>query len=78
MSKTETFDELLMDKTIEEPNITLKKPEDSGVYYIRTSAIDSEGYEGDFSVPQSFEIEKKLPYAPLGLMLTIILEILLL
>ncbi|MFC1825126.1 FecR domain-containing protein [Thermodesulfobacteriota bacterium] len=78
MSKKETFDELILDKVIDEPNITLQKPEEPGVYYLRTSAIDSEGYEGAFSVPQSFEIEKKFPYVPMGVLLTIILGILLL
>jgi hypothetical protein len=49
-----------------------------GTYYIRTSAIDSHGYEGDFSEPQSFEVQAKYPYLPAGIMVLIILAIIVL
>jgi len=38
-------------------------PEEPGVYQVRASTIDSDGFEGDFSPPQTFEIKRKWPYA---------------
>ncbi len=62
LARDVNFTEILMDTTVQEPEITIQKSEESGTYYVRTSGIDSEGYEGDFSRPQSFEI-KGTPYA---------------
>ena len=41
-----------------------KKP---GTYYVRTSSVDSGGYEGSFSSPQSFEIKRGFFLEFLGL-----------
>ena len=70
MAKDKTFDEIVVDKKLDDAAITLQKPKDAGTYYVRTSAIDSEGYEGSFSLPQSFEIEEKFPYAAFGLFMS--------
>ena len=58
MAKDQAFKEVLIDEKLTKPEITFAKPSDAGTYYIRTSAIDTHGYEGDFSEPQSFEVQK--------------------
>ena len=57
VSSREDFDELLVDEVVSESEMTIKKPEDSGTYYVRTSGVDSEGYEGAFSKPQTFKVK---------------------
>ena len=54
MAKDEKFETVLTDEKLAEPEITLDKPHESGTYYVRTSAIDADGYEGEFSEPQTF------------------------
>jgi len=58
MARDAEFKDMMMDSKLEKPEITIQKPEKRGTYYVRTSGIDSEGYEGDFSLPQSFEVAK--------------------
>jgi hypothetical protein len=67
MSGQETFSSVLIDDHITKAGITLQKPKKPGVYYVRTSSIDSTGYEGRFSEPQSFEIKRGLFLEFLGL-----------
>ena len=78
MSKDQAFKEVLRDEKLTKPEITFEKPGEVGTYYVRTSAIDAEGYEGDFSEPQSFEVKGKYPYLPAGIMVLIILAIIVL
>ncbi len=66
MAKDLEFKEILIDKKLDKPEIIVEKPKDSGIYYVRTSSIDSKGREGNFSPPQSFEVEKKFLYGLLG------------
>lgn len=58
MSSDEAFSTTLVDEHIKEAEITIKTPKKPGIYYVRTSSIDSSGYEGSFSAPQSFEIKR--------------------
>jgi|WetSurSiteA1Bulk_404760.scaffolds.fasta_scaffold00133_14 hypothetical protein len=60
MSGEETFSSVLIDDHITKAGKTLQKPQKPGIYYVRTSSIDSTGYEGSFSEPQSFEIKRGL------------------
>ncbi|HPP06535.1 MAG TPA: FecR domain-containing protein, partial [Syntrophorhabdaceae bacterium] len=62
MAKDEAFKEIMLDTKLEKSEITIKKPEEPGIYYVRTSSIDKKGREGNFSPPQSFEIEKGFPF----------------
>ena len=79
MAKDNTFNEIIIDRTLDDAEVTLQKPKKAGSYYIRTSAIDSEGYEGSFSVPQSFEIKEEFSYIALGgVIITTVLILLLL
>jgi hypothetical protein len=79
MAKDPEFKTPLLDQKVAEPTIKFEKPTDSGTYYIRTSSIDSEGYEGSFSKPQSFEIKQSLlgPALGVGTIITILLLFLL-
>ncbi len=78
MAKDKAFQDVVIDESLTKPEKTFEKPSDPGTYYIRTSAIDSEGYEGDFSEPQTFEVPKKFPYGPVGIIIGVIVAIILL
>ncbi|OHE59160.1 MAG: hypothetical protein A2Z47_06425 [Thermodesulfovibrio sp. RBG_19FT_COMBO_42_12] len=67
MSGDEKFSSVLVDDHIDKAGITLQKPDKAGMYYVRTSSIDSKGYEGSFSEPQSFEIKRGLFLEFLGI-----------
>ncbi len=67
MARDREFKKIIIDENLEKPEITLERPEEGGTYYVRTSAMDSEGYEGDFSLPQSFEIQPEIRYEALGI-----------
>ena len=60
MAKDKEFREILVDQRINQSSVLIPKPK-PGVYYVRTSSIDSKGYEGEFSKPQSFEIKPPSP-----------------
>jgi hypothetical protein len=66
MAKDPSFREVLVDQKVNTASVNLDRPKEPGVYYVRTSAMDSEGYEGGFSSPQSFEIERRFPFEILG------------
>ena len=78
MAKDQAFKEVLIDEKLTKPEIAFEKPSDVGTYYIRTSAIDTQGYEGDFSEPQSFEVISKYLYLPAGMVVLIFLAAILL
>ena len=76
MAKDTLFTKILIDKNTKQASITFDKPEDGGIYHVRIKAIDSEGYEGEFSPAQTFEIEK-FPYIEAGVIATWLLGALL-
>jgi hypothetical protein len=61
------FTDIVLDKQTEHPEITFKRPE-PGKYYVRTQGIDSYGYKGEFSPPQSLEVERTFSYLYMGIM----------
>jgi hypothetical protein len=65
MSRDEDFNEIVVDERVEEPQITLKKPKKGGVYYVRVSSVNSEGFEGHYAQPQSFKV-KRFPWELIG------------
>jgi hypothetical protein len=71
MSRDKEFSELSQDVQVSEPQIILEKPKKAGTYYVRVSSINAEGFEGNFSAPQSFKI-KRFPWEALGMGATII------
>lgn len=58
MSKDGDFKNVLLDRMVENPEITFAKPKEAGTYYVRISGVESEGREGGFSKPQTFEIKR--------------------
>ncbi len=58
ISREEDFKTLLIEQKVDRPEIAIPRPEEPGIYYVRTSTIDPTGYEGGFSPPQSFEIKR--------------------
>jgi hypothetical protein len=65
MSGDKDFKELLVDERVSDPQITLQKPKKAGLYYVRVSTVDTEGFEGRYAPPQSFKI-KGFPWAAIG------------
>ena len=43
MAKDGEFKEILVDKNLDKPEVTLQKPKESGAYYVHTSSIDERG-----------------------------------
>jgi hypothetical protein len=66
MAKDVDFKEILVDKKVDKPEVTLEKPKEPGAYHVRTSSIDKKNREGEFSPSQSFEVERGFPYGALG------------
>jgi len=58
MSNDNEFRNIVIDKKMEMPELTLPRPKEAGKYYFRAKGIDREGYEGNFSLPQSYQIQK--------------------
>ncbi len=71
------FKDIIKDSLTEKPSISFKKPEKSGTYHIRISAIDSQGYEGQFTPAQTFQI-KESPLWGLGAIISVIALIIIL
>lgn len=66
MSRDDRFQDIIFEERLDKPTINIHKPDVVGTYFVRTSSIDREGYEGDFSSPQSFEIEQRTPLKVMG------------
>jgi hypothetical protein len=75
MATDAAFKEILIDEKLVKPEIALEKPADVGKYYLRTSAIDTDGYEGAFSEAQIFEVKPKYPYLPAGMTVLMIIAL---
>ena len=73
MAKNQDFSAVLIDTKLEKPEIVIQKPEEPGTYYIHVSAIDSKGYEGRFSKPQSLTLREGSLALFLGAVGTLIL-----
>ena len=53
------FAALWLDKTVKKAELSFVRPKKAATYYVRTRAIDSDGYTGNWSAPQSFKIRHK-------------------
>jgi hypothetical protein len=60
MAKDKTFQQILIDKKCDKPEITFPEPAASGAYYIRLKLIGPDGHAGNFSPAQRYEINTKL------------------
>jgi hypothetical protein len=65
MAKDKQFEGIVHDDVVDKPEITVDKPKKSGTYYVRVSSIAPDGYEGNFSPPQSFKVNR-FPYWLVG------------
>ncbi len=50
------FAALWLDKTVKKAELSFARPKKAATYYVRTRAIDPDGYTGNWSAPQSFNI----------------------
>jgi hypothetical protein len=73
MAGDQDFSTVLIDRRLERPETAIQKPGEPGIYYVRVSAIDSKGYEGRFSKPQSFTLKEGSLALFLGAVATLIL-----
>jgi len=78
MSQDEGFQKIVVDQRVAQPELRLKKPAQSGTYYVRTSSISPQGKEGEFSRPQTFEVEEEFPFAAVGVLIPALIFLLLL
>ncbi|MDH4264920.1 MAG: hypothetical protein OEW45_04715, partial [Deltaproteobacteria bacterium] len=69
MAGEKEFQNIIIARELEKPEITLAKPEEIGTYYVRVNALDSKGIAGDFSSPQSIKIRHGIPCVPMGVLL---------
>ncbi|MBL0125813.1 MAG: FecR domain-containing protein [Betaproteobacteria bacterium] len=51
------FKDLVMERRLDKPEITIEKPSAAGIYYMRYRAIDPDGFIAPFSSAQSFEVK---------------------
>jgi hypothetical protein len=58
MAGDKEFGQIVHDAHVKQPEITVEKPKKSGTYYVRVSCIAPDGYEGNFSPPQSFKVKR--------------------
>jgi len=65
MARDGDFNEIVTDEKVNEPSVTMAKPRKAGTYHVRASAINTEGFEGHFSAPQTFKI-KRFPWELIG------------
>lgn len=57
MASDSAFQHILVDRKVDRAEMTEKKPDAPGIYYVRASGISPEGHEGKFSSANSFEIK---------------------
>ena len=62
------FKEVLVARKLAMSEIIIDRPEKHGKYFVRVSAVDDKGYEGEFSPPQVLEIPARFPYGLFGLL----------
>jgi hypothetical protein len=51
------FKTLVQEKKLTQPEITIEKPSDAGIYYMRYRSIDADGFVGPYSSAQTIEVK---------------------
>ncbi|WDP93385.1 MAG: FecR domain-containing protein [Desulfobacter sp.] len=69
MAKDPEFKEILFEQKTTAPAVSFDRPGEGGIYYVRIRAVDPDGYEGEFTPAQTFEI-KEFPYLEAGAIMT--------
>ena len=60
MAKDKDFNKIIFEKKgLTKPVYALKKPKRGGTYFVRVRSVSASGQKSDFSVPQTFEVEKE-------------------
>lgn len=78
VSNVMDFGTLLLDKEVTTPEIIFDRPKKVDTYYVRTRAMDPDGYTGNWSEPQSFTIPYNLGNVAVGTFLVTLLLIIVL
>lgn len=60
VARDAAFTDLVVDETLTAPDFTLQQP-GPGVYHLRVKTIEPDGFEGEFGVPQAFEVAAPPP-----------------
>ncbi len=72
MARDEAFQQVIVDKTIEKPQIVMEKPRTAGTYYVRIGSVNKKGFHGDFSPPQTLEIFERPPFLIMGIVVALL------
>ena len=57
LARDAQFAQRVMEKKLDAPEVTIDKPGESGIYYMRYRAIDPDGFVGPFSSAQTIEVK---------------------
>ncbi len=57
LARDAQFTQRVMEKKLDAPEVTIDKPGESGIYYMRYRAIDPDGFIGPFSSAQTIEVK---------------------
>jgi hypothetical protein len=68
LAKEPSFSAPLIDQIVDEPGITLDKP-DGGTYYMRIRTIEADGLKNPFGITQTLDVPRKQPWWMLLLLL---------
>ena len=66
VARDDTFASPIIDERITVSEYTMPRPKEHGNIYMRTKLIDSDGFEGSWSTPQSLEIHAERPAWMMG------------
>ncbi|MCC8997471.1 MAG: FecR domain-containing protein [Nitrosomonas sp.] len=69
------FNQIIHDEVTTASQVVIKKPE-SGVYYLRTKTIESDGFQGPWGSPQTIDVPRGISYWFMLLMLLPLLVLL--
>ena len=71
VARDEAFQQILQDQTTAQATVVISEPA-PGLYFVRVSTIDADGFEGRFGAAQQIEVPPDQPWwllLPLGLLL---------
>jgi len=67
IARDDRFQEILVDEKVDGPEISARKPKETGTYFVRIAPVDGSGKTGSFSRPQSFTIQNRFPAEWIGI-----------
>ena len=68
VARDELFNGIILDKTLQQPELSTETPLEPGTYYVRIRSIDSDRQTGSFSQVAQYDVEKprRFPYEIFG------------